>query len=94
MSVRLHALDNLKWFVIWLMLVFHAAMCYMSFAPEWWYVVDATNPQFSATVFVCWADIFIMPVMFFVSGYFGLMSLSKHGVKKFWRGKFVRIILP
>lgn len=35
-----------------------------------------------------------MPVMFFVSGYFGLMSLARHGVKKFWRGKLVRIILP
>ena len=94
MHVRLHAPDNLKWFVIWLMVVFHAAMCYMAFAPEWWYVVDDADPQFAATVFVCWADIFIMPVMFFVSGYFGLMSLSRHGVKNFWRAKFVRIILP
>ncbi|MBR3747758.1 MAG: acyltransferase family protein, partial [Selenomonadaceae bacterium] len=93
-SQRIYALDNLKWFIIWLMVVFHAAMCYMAFAPEWWYVVDAADPQLSATIFVCWADIFIMPAMFFVSGYFGLMSLSKHGVKKFWRGKFVRIILP
>lgn len=92
--MRLHALDNLKWFIIWLMVVFHAAMCYMAFAPEWWYVVDTADPQFSATIFICWADIFIMPVMFFVSGYFGLMSLSKHGVKKFWLGKLVRIILP
>ncbi|MBQ7453939.1 MAG: acyltransferase family protein [Selenomonadaceae bacterium] len=93
-SSRIFALDNLKWFIIWLMVVFHAAMCYMAFAPEWWYVVDTTDPQFSATIFICWADIFIMPVMFFVSGYFGLMSLAKHGVKNFWRGKFVRIILP
>lgn len=93
-SSRIFALDNLKWFIIWLMVVFHAAMCYMAFAPEWWYVVDTTDPQFSATIFICWADIFIMPVMFFVSGYFGLMSLAKHGVKNFWRGKLVRIILP
>ena len=93
-SQRIYALDNLKWFIIWLMVVFHAAMCYMAFAPEWWYVVDAADPQLSATIFVCWADIFIMPVMFFVSGYFGLASLARHGVKKFWRGKFLRIILP
>jgi fucose 4-O-acetylase-like acetyltransferase len=35
-----------------------------------------------------------MPVMFFVSGYFGIMSLSRHGGQKFWQGKFRRIILP
>ena len=93
-SSRIYALDNLKWFIIWLMVVFHAAMCYMAYAPDWWYVVDTADPQFSATIFICWADIFIMPVMFFVSGYFGLMSLARHGVKKFWRGKLVRIILP
>ena len=92
--MRLYAPDNLKWFIIWLMVVFHAAMCYMAFAPEWWYVVDTADPQFSATIFIYWADIFIMPVMFFVSGYFGLMSLARHGVKKFWLGKLVRIILP
>ena len=34
-SQRIYALDNLKWFIIWLMVVFHAAMCYMAFAPEW-----------------------------------------------------------
>lgn len=91
---RLFFLDNLKWFIIWLMVVFHGAMCYMAYAPEWWYVVDKSQPVFSATLFICWVDIFIMPVMFFVSGYFGIMSLSRHNGQKFWQGKLRRIILP
>lgn len=91
---RMYFLDNLKWFIIWLMVVFHGAMCYMAYAPDWWYVVDPAQPVFSATVFVCWADIFIMPVMFFASGYFGLMSLSRSGIGAFWRKKIVRILLP
>ena len=91
---RLYFLDNLKWFIIWLMVVFHGAMCYMAYAPEWWYVVDKSQPVFSATLFICWVDIFIMPVMFFVSGYFGIMSLSRHNGKNFWQGKLRRIILP
>ena len=91
---RLFFLDNLKWFIIWLMVVFHAAMCYMAYAPQWWYVVDAAQPVFSATIFICWVDIFIMPVMFFISGYFGLMSLTKHGAWAFWRKKILRIALP
>ena len=91
---RLYFLDNLKWFIIWLMVVFHAAMCYMAYAPDWWYVVDTSQPVFSATVFICWADIFIMPVMFFASGYFGLMSLSRYPLGRFWGKKGVRIIFP
>ena len=91
---RLYFLDNLKWFIIWLMVVFHGAMCYMAYAPDWWYVVDKANPVLSATLFVCWADIFIMPVMFFISGYFGLMSMARHGIRLFWQKKVARIILP
>lgn len=91
---RLYFLDNLKWFIIYLMVIFHGAMCYMAYAPDWWYVVDRTQPVFSATVFICWVDVFIMPVMFFISGYFGLMSLKRHGMGGFWRGKLSRIILP
>lgn len=91
---RLYFLDNLKWFIIWLMTVFHAAMCYMAYAPEWWYVVDTAQPVFSATVFILWVDIFIMLVMFFISGYFGLMSLTKHGAGTFWRKKIGRIAVP
>lgn len=91
---RLYFLDNLKWFIIWLMVVFHGAMCYMAYAPDWWYVVDTAEPVFSATAFICWADIFIMPIMFFISGYFGLMSLSRYSMKVFWQKKLIRILLP
>ncbi|MDD3115178.1 MAG: acyltransferase family protein [Anaerovibrio sp.] len=91
---RIFFLDNLKAFTVCLMIVFHVALCYMAYAPEWWYTVDKADPQFSFTVFVMWADIFIMPVMFFVSGYFGLMSLSKQTAMQFWKNKLVRIIVP
>ena len=52
---KLYFMDNLKWFIIWLMVVFYAAMCYMTYAPEWWYVVDTAEPSILATAFVCWA---------------------------------------
>ena len=91
---RIFFLDNLKAFIICLMIVFHIAMSYMQYAPEWWYAVDKSDPQMSFTVFVVWADIFIMPVMFFISGYFGIMSLSRQPVKKFWTSKLMRIFIP
>lgn len=91
---RILFLDNLKAFIVCLMIVFHVALCYMAYAPEWWYTVDKADPQFSFTLFVMWADIFIMPVMFFISGYFGLMSLAKQTDGRFWKNKLVRIVLP
>lgn len=91
---RIFFLDNLKAFTICFMIVFHVALCYMAYAPEWWYTVDTESPQFSFTLFVMWADIFIMPVMFFISGYFGLMSLSKQTTGQFWKSKLIRIIVP
>ena len=33
---RLYFLDNLKTCIVVLMVVFHAAMSYMAYAPEWW----------------------------------------------------------
>lgn len=90
---RIYFLDNLKAATIMLIVVFHAALAYMIYAPEWWYVLD-TERVLSADFLVIWADVFIMPIMFFVSGYFGIMSLSKRSMGAFWHGKWKRIILP
>ena len=91
---RLFFLDNLKMFIINLMIIFHLAMCYMAYAPDWWYVVDKAHSDLFFTQFILWADVFIMPIMFFVAGYFGMMSLKKHGDSKWWKGRLKRITLP
>uniref|UniRef100_UPI00265D2CB3 acyltransferase family protein n=1 Tax=uncultured Megasphaera sp. TaxID=165188 RepID=UPI00265D2CB3 len=88
---RIIFLDNLKTLVIALVVVFHGAMSYMAYAPEWWYVLDDER-SLAATVFVVWADVFIMPVMFFISGYFGAASLA--GTGSFWKSKWKRVGLP
>ena len=73
---RLFFLDNLRSATILLVVVFHAALAYMIYVPEWWYVIDPKR-VLSADILVIWADIFIMPIMFFISGYFGIKSLAK-----------------
>ena len=93
LTKRIFFLDNLKAFIVGIMVLFHAAMCYMAYAPEWWYVLDTQHTVY-ATLFVIWADVFIMPVMFFVSGYFGILSLSRRSQKSFWRSKWIRIGFP
>lgn len=93
-SKRLFFLDNLKAFIVNLMIVFHIALCYMAYAPEWWYVVDQEHTHLFFTGVVVWADMFIMPIMFFISGYFGIMTMKRHGDVKWWKGKLFRITLP
>lgn len=90
---RFYFLDNLRAVVIILVIVLHAAITYMAFAPEWWYVLDPERSLFF-TVLVLLVDVPIMLVMFFAAGYFALPSLLKRGAPAFLRDKFKRIALP
>lgn len=92
-SGRIYFLDNLRAFVIVLVVVLHGSMIYMVGAPEWWYVVDSQNSLFF-TILVFLIDVPIMLIMFFVAGYFALPSLVKRGPDKFLKDKFVRVGIP
>ncbi len=92
-SNRLYFFDNLRAFVIILVIVLHGSMTYMAYAPVWWYVVDPhTSEVFTQLVLLI--DVPIMPILFFLSGYFALPSLQKHGTRAFLKGKFIHIGLP
>ena len=91
---RILFLDNLKSFIVCLMIAFHVATCYMLYAPDGWYVVDKTNPQLFFLLFVLWADVFIVPVMFFLSGYFAIKSLGDHTARYFWKNKLLKVGIP
>jgi len=92
-SNRLYFLDNLRAFVIILVVVLHGSMTYMAYAPTWWYVLDPDNSVIF-TQLVLLLDVPIMPILFFLAGYFALPSLQKRGVKLFLKEKFVRIGIP
>ena len=92
-SGRLHFLDNLKTFIILLVVFFHAAYAYSIYWSQDWYVVDTQKSLFF-DVFILSAFAFMMPVMFFVAGYFGIRSLVRKGQLSFWRDKLYRIVVP
>ena len=92
-SERLYFFDNLRALVIVLVIVLHGSMTYMAFAPTWWYVVDPQNSIFF-TWLVLLIDVPIMPILFFIAGYFALPSLQKRGVRRFLKEKFVRLGIP
>ena len=90
---RLHYLDNLRAFVIILVIVLHAAITYMADPPSWWYVIDADR-SVVFTWLVLLVDVPIMQVMFFVAGYFAVRSLQRRGPRGFVREKVVRLAIP
>lgn len=90
---RLYFLDNLRSFIILLVLVYHAAMAYMVNSPKWFYVIDTQN-SFFFTIFVMVTDVFVMPLMFFIAGFFAIRSLTRKRQQAFWQDKIVRIIIP
>lgn len=90
---RLYFFDNLRAFIILLMVVFHIAMGYTTWDLKWWYVNDTEHSAFF-DLFVFSTDVYIMPVMFLIAGYFAPMVLQRKGQAAFWRGKLLRIALP
>ena len=86
-------LDNLRAFVVVLVIVLHGSMSYMAYAPTWWYVLDKQN-SLLFTMLVLLVDVPIMPILFFIAGYFALPSLQKRGATAFVKEKFTRVGLP
>lgn len=52
-------------------ILLHTALCYMAYAPSWWYVINPKTSTF-LTALVVLLDIPIMPALFFIAGYFAL----------------------
>jgi len=90
---RLFYLDNLRAFAIVMVIVLHASITYMAFAPEWWYVLDPDRSELFTSL-VLLVDVPNMPALFFVAGYFALPSLQRRGLDGFIREKLVRLAIP
>ncbi|MDR1515358.1 MAG: acyltransferase family protein [Synergistaceae bacterium] len=90
---RIAGFDSMRLVMVILVIKLHAAMTYMMFVPQWWYVIDGES-SFAMALLVVFLDSFPMSTLFFLAGYFAPPSLSKRGASKFLRDKFMRIGLP
>ncbi len=90
---RMVFFDHLRAFVVLLVIVFHIAIGFMAKPPQWWYVVD-TQKSAVFDLFVMNTDVFIMPALFFIAGYFAVPVLRRKGTAVFLREKFFRITVP
>ena len=75
---RMYWLDNLRSFMIFLVVVLHACIVYESsgIGAYFWIVDDPSTNNLSGIINLA-LDIFIIPTMFFISGFFGFMHLDR-----------------
>jgi hypothetical protein len=88
---RLAFLDNLRYLMVVLVVVYHSFGAYATVAPHW--VVHDTSSS-AADVIRELFDVFMMPLLFFVAGYFALASLEKKGTWGFLKDKVRRLLVP
>ena len=90
---RIIFLDNIRYLMIVFVVLLHAAASYGTL-DLWWYVRDAAanTKFFNAIVMII--DVFIMPVLFFIAGYFALPNIQKKGTSVFLKDKFLRLGIP
>ncbi len=97
------ALDNLRAFVILLVLSFHSILAYLNFLPAapfpfddppylWraFPVVDHAR-WFGFDLFCAWQDVFLMSLFFFLSGLFVWPSLERKGARIFLHDRVLRL---
>ena len=93
MKTRVLFLDNLRTFLIFLVVLLHAGMCYESGFDSFWIVSDPA--KFNQIAWVrTYLDLFVMFLMFFISGYFLPASLKNKKNSDFVISKVKRILIP
>ena len=88
---RLIFFDNLRYLFVLFVVVEHSAHAYDGLA--WWAVVDP-SPSLLAGWLAAFSDVFAMPLLFYIAGYFVLPNLQKKGMAGFLKGKLRRLGIP
>ena len=92
---RLHWMDNLRTITIFLVVLYHIGGVYESAGLwGWFWIVDDPTTMVWVGIMGIVIDIFVMPTLFFVSGYLAPESLDRKRVGAFVAGKFRRLIVP
>jgi len=95
MSSRVHWMDNLRTVIIFLVVLYHIGGVYEAAGLwGWFWIVDDPTTMVWVGIMGIVFDIFVMPTLFFVSGYLTPASLKNKPAGKFIIGKFRRLIIP
>lgn len=91
-SERLYFLDNLKAFIILLVIILHAEICYSAYPFPLWLMNPVTHVIF--TLLYPMTEQPLMTTMFFIAGYFTIPSFIKQGPLTFIKKKVLRLGIP
>jgi len=92
---RIYWLDNLRTFMIFLVVLIHAGIVYeSSSAGAFFWIVDDPSTSSVIEIINRIMDIFVMSSIFFVSGYFAPLSLKNKNSWTFIKSKFRRLMIP
>ena len=90
---RIVIYDSLRSAMIFIVIILHVCMTYMMFpSPRWPFI--SKDQSYICNIIVNVIDIFVIPVLFFISGYFTPSSYLKKGLWIFLKEKFIHILLP
>lgn len=92
---RIYFLDNLRTFMIFLVVLNHAGIVYESsgIGAIFWIVDDPSTNNVSGILNLV-IDIFVMPIIFFVSGFLVPLSMATKTGWAFLVSKFRRLMIP
>ena len=90
---RLYYLDNLKIFLIILVVIHHVGQAYGSTGGSWFYSYPGERVK-ALGLFFRFNASFFMGLFFFISGYFFPGSFDRHGPRKFIADKLIRFGIP
>lgn len=89
---RLHALDALRAFALFLGIYFHASLSFMPGIDVW--VVTDTSTSAAIWLVSGFSHLFRMSLFFFIAGYFARLVFHRKGLGYFVRDRAKRIGLP
>jgi len=90
---RIYWLDNLRTFIIFLVVLYHAGGVYSLTFESFWLVADPATSDLVGILNVI-LDICVMPTMFFIAGYVTPMSLKNKSGWIFLKSRFRRLMIP
>jgi glucans biosynthesis protein C len=92
-NARIDYLDNLRAVAMLLGVFLHAALAFAEPAREVWL---ATNPQGSRGLdaSIWFIHLFRMSLFFLLAGYFGQGVWQRKGLRPFFGGRFLRVVVP
>lgn len=93
---RLHYIDNLRWFMIIMVLVVHSGVTYGPVG-DWFYRDNTSSDDLTNLILLMVGVLlqaFFMGLLFLIAGYFSPGSHDRKGRRKFVRDRFKRLVIP